>query len=248
MADEFAKQLEAKANSRVSELYRAVHGTEMVQSKTEGTVTTGQGTFYAQDYFDSDDEDEEDEDVATRRLVAKIDQPERRALTNDELFYDPDMDDEDMDWVAAQRSHESDAQTVQDAQALDISTMSAVKAKNLAQGVKPALHSDAILNCPACLAMLCLDCQRHDIYPTQFRAMFVENCAVTDRVVHQPDATVRKQGRKDKRKEEAGEVESDVPLSEDVFRIVECATCGTEVAAMGLDEVVHFYNVVESRS
>ncbi|KAJ0970043.1 hypothetical protein J5N97_022920 [Dioscorea zingiberensis] len=39
-------------------------------------------------------------------------------------------------------------------------------------------HSDAVLSCPACFTTLCLDCQRHAEYATQFRAMFVTNCEI----------------------------------------------------------------------
>lgn len=38
--------------------------------------------------------------------------------------------------------------------------------------------SDAILACPSCFTTLCFDCQRHEQYSTQFRAMFVQNCMV----------------------------------------------------------------------
>lgn len=38
--------------------------------------------------------------------------------------------------------------------------------------------SDAVLSCPGCFTMLCLDCQKHDKYHNQYRAMFVVNCQV----------------------------------------------------------------------
>ena len=37
-------------------------------------------------------------------------------------------------------------------------------------------HSDAILSCPGCLTTVCIDCQRHEFYTTQYRAMFTMNC------------------------------------------------------------------------
>ena len=46
------------------------------------------------------------------------------------------------------------------------------------QKEKPLPNSDAVLNCPACFIVLCLDCQRHETYDTQYRAMFVTNCTV----------------------------------------------------------------------
>ena len=39
-----------------------------------------------------------------------------------------------------------------------------------------AHRSDAILSCPLCFTTLCIDCQQHDKYDNQFRAMFVMNC------------------------------------------------------------------------
>ena len=38
--------------------------------------------------------------------------------------------------------------------------------------------SDAILSCPCCLEIVTIDCQRHDRYADQFRAMFVQNIRV----------------------------------------------------------------------
>uniref|UniRef100_A0A2K6ABF3 E2F associated phosphoprotein n=1 Tax=Mandrillus leucophaeus TaxID=9568 RepID=A0A2K6ABF3_MANLE len=43
---------------------------------------------------------------------------------------------------------------------------------------QPVPNSDAVLNCPACMTTLCLDCQRHESYKTQYRAMFVMNCSI----------------------------------------------------------------------
>lgn len=36
--------------------------------------------------------------------------------------------------------------------------------------------SDAILSCPGCFTTLCIECQQHDRYDDQFRAMLVMNC------------------------------------------------------------------------
>lgn len=38
--------------------------------------------------------------------------------------------------------------------------------------------SDAILSCPRCFTTVCMDCQQHDRYANQFRAMFVMNIGV----------------------------------------------------------------------
>jgi hypothetical protein len=53
--------------------------------------------------------------------------------------------------------------------------------------------SDASLSCPCCFALLCLDCQQHDRYTNQFRAMFVLDDHLTildnERWVHAPAGT-----------------------------------------------------------
>ena len=54
--------------------------------------------LYAEEYFSSGSDDE--------HLVggqASKSKERRKVLTNDELFYDPDMDDEDEQWVIKQR-------------------------------------------------------------------------------------------------------------------------------------------------
>jgi len=39
--------------------------------------------------------------------------------------------------------------------------------------------SDAVLSCPCCFQIVCMDCQRHEQYSNQFRAMFVMNIGVS---------------------------------------------------------------------
>jgi len=66
------------------------------------------------------------------------------APSNDDLLYDPEMDDDDERWVNRQRMSYQPA-----------------LARQTASGARRRLpHSDAVLNCPACMSLLCLDCQR----------------------------------------------------------------------------------------
>ena len=51
-------------------------------------------------------------------------------------------------------------------------------------------HSDAILSCPGCLTTVCIDCQRHEYYTTQYRAMFVRNCRSVSGVHHSDNKLV----------------------------------------------------------
>lgn len=57
--------------------------------------------------------------------------------SNDELLYDPNLDEVDQTWVDNLRGQYQPV--------ADIRTLPA---------------SDAILNCPCCMVSLCLDCQR----------------------------------------------------------------------------------------
>lgn len=47
--------------------------------------------------------------------------------------------------------------------------------------------SDAILSCPRCFTTVCMDCQQHERYANQFRAMFVMNIGVdwTKRITYE---------------------------------------------------------------
>ncbi|KAL4443467.1 hypothetical protein ABPG75_011204 [Micractinium tetrahymenae] len=66
-------------------------------------------------------------------------------------------------------------------------------------------HSDAILSCPLCFTTLCIDCQQHDKFENQFRAMFVMNCRVKPSEVvaaPQPPRRGRQQRRQQRRQEQ----------------------------------------------
>ena len=63
-------------------------------------------------------------------------------VSNDDLLYDPDMDREDELWVEGQRNYQHSGKSK----------------KN--EKKKGGMKTDAVLNCPACMSLLCLDCQR----------------------------------------------------------------------------------------
>jgi hypothetical protein len=106
--------------------------------------------------------------------------PESEAADGANEFYDPHGDEYDEAFVykhmrcglpetvqvrngqntAAQRNNNTSTEETQRLQAL-----------------KPR-HSDAVLSCPCCFEIVCMDCQQHDRYANQFRAMFVMNVAV----------------------------------------------------------------------
>jgi hypothetical protein len=133
----------------------------------------------------------------------------------------------------------------------------------------PLPHTDAVLNCPACFTVLCLDCQRHEFYAGQYRAMFVMNC----RIDRNETLTVPlKQGKgrrrrgggdaagsgnnkdKDKNETSAGagqqqtcSVMPNVSSSPgDIFYPVRCKICTSQVAVYDRDEIYHFFNCLSS--
>ncbi|GJP85323.1 hypothetical protein CLOP_g15430 [Closterium sp. NIES-67] len=63
-------------------------------------------------------------------------------------WYDAEVDDRDERWMARERRK------------------------------RGGRSSDAILSCPGCLSSVCFDCQRHERFITQYRAVFAVNCQV----------------------------------------------------------------------
>ncbi|RKP39706.1 E2F-associated phospho protein-domain-containing protein, partial [Dimargaris cristalligena] len=79
-------------------------------------------------------------------------------------------------------------------------------------------------NCPMCLMPVCYDCQRHERFGNQYRAMFVENCKVVKTCLLR-----YANGQLD---------------SPDTYYPVECLECGTRIAVLDHDDVYHFFNVI----
>ncbi|KAI8642576.1 E2F-associated phosphoprotein-domain-containing protein [Parasitella parasitica] len=118
-----------------------------------------QDELYDKVYFDSDNDSEHEESVGLglpgKSKNKKESNTQHKVISNDELLYDPDMDDRDEEWVAKQ-IHEDSMRLNEDGPLDD--------------------KTDAILSCPMCFTTLCYSCQRHEKYADQFRAMFVRNC------------------------------------------------------------------------
>ncbi|KAI3889716.1 hypothetical protein MKX03_007738 [Papaver bracteatum] len=106
--------------------------------------------------------------------------------------------------------------------------------------------SDAVLTCPACFTTLCLECQRHEKYLTQYRAIFVVNCKIKINQVLRPSnqkpKTSNKRGRDRDGVDEVG------VSTKETFKPVCCVVCSTEVGVIDDDEVYHFFNVLPSES
>ncbi|KAF7704464.1 hypothetical protein HF521_021536 [Silurus meridionalis] len=193
-----------------------------------------------EEYDSYEIEEPSDEERASSRDLPGPAKKQRNMLTNDELLYDPEEDDRDQAWVDAKRKEYRSRRR----------PISSAQRRNQSQ---PLPSSDAILNCPACMTTLCLDCQRHEKYRTQYRAMFVMNCMVDkDEVLRYKAAKQKKQRRKKIRPdhvatstEEKSETEAKAGLTdsrlsgmdeEEIYHPVKCTECSTEVAVYDKDE------------
>ncbi|KAF9286219.1 hypothetical protein BGZ68_003111 [Mortierella alpina] len=148
------------------------------------------------------------------------------ALSNAELLYDPDEDDRDENWLLKKI------------------------AANRPPGCKPEdIWTDAVLSCPMCLTQLCFDCQQHEIYPHQFRAMFVEHCrTIENERLRFPKETKKPSQSKSTASKVAASNQEFKPSEDDdadaVYHPVVCEICNTKVALIDQDEVYHFFNVI----
>ena len=120
--------------------------------------------------------------------------------------------------------------------------------------------TDAILSCPYCFTILSNDCQRHEVYSNQYRAMFVFNCKVTSDIQQYK----RKRQWQHRRKNHNNRNHNnnynnmaDINLTEEmmqnlrlkdeeyeIFYPVKCAVCTTEVGVFDENEIYHFYNIL----
>eukprot|EP00033_Pygsuia_biforma_P002548 GCRY01002819.1.p1 GENE.GCRY01002819.1~~GCRY01002819.1.p1 ORF type:complete len:200 (+),score=42.17 GCRY01002819.1:245-844(+) len=153
----------------------------------------------------------------------------QKQLSNDDLLYDPKMDAEDEKWVRDQQR------------------------LGLVEG--EAQHqTDAILSCPMCMGTICVDCQRHQHYPNQYRAMFVINLHVPPNQILkyykgkqidgnslQLPETSPSADQSKKEKDTEDEVSEE---KIEYFYPVCCNACQTEVGVYDKDEVYHLYNVI----
>ncbi|KAM6969611.1 E2F-associated phosphoprotein [Tautogolabrus adspersus] len=237
--DEFEKEMEAELSSTI----KTIEGTWGPTTAAENSGGQGGGgggpgvsnpQMYDEVYFDSDSEEEDTASSSTGRR-----RRQRTIQTNDELLYDPDEDDRDQAWVDARRRRYNRKRPASGSQ----------------QRAQSLPSSDAILNCPACMTTLCLDCQRHDKYRTQYRAMFVMNCKVKrDEALRFKTQPERKQRNRKRRRGQQTETPLDgrpEPTPEgmdadEVYNPVQCSECSTEVAVFDKDEVYHFFNILAS--
>ncbi|XP_051887246.1 E2F-associated phosphoprotein [Pristis pectinata] len=227
--DEFEKEMAAELDSTM----KVIEGSwSLTAEGASSSVVSSQSRaapqhqYYNEVYFDSDSEGEDEQEGNGSQRKRK---KRQKVLTNDELLYDPDQDDRDQAWVDMQRRGYRGFN----------------KQPNMPESL-PVPTSDAVLNCPACMTTLCLDCQRHDLYKEQYRAMFVMNCIINRGEVlrYKNPANKKRRNRSKKVKYPSGETsEQD---EEEIYHPVRCAECSVEVAVFDKDEVYHFFNVLAS--
>ncbi|XP_062598998.1 E2F-associated phosphoprotein-like [Saccostrea cucullata] len=223
---DFEKEMNEELDRRVTALEEArksgqtISGSKNGETSKPGTSSerSKQDNGFNDDiYFDSDEED----------MIKGGDKKKREKLekmTNDDLLYDPDQDDDDQRWVDNHRR-------------------SLMARDRKAPRKLPT--SDAVLDCPACMTTLCLDCQKHEKYHNQYRAMFVMNCHVDfSELLKQPPQKSKKRKRQQgSQGSQQQEVESSTE-EEEKLHPVRCTECNTVVGVFDTDEVYHFFNVL----
>lgn len=137
-------------------------------------------------------------------------------------------------------------------------------------------NSDGILSCPCCFQIVCMDCQKHETYSNQFRAMFVMNIGVDwDVTVSTTTGTNhnhRSRSQHQHQQQQQGNPSNGnndnisgtnntslnnkpiIPTDEeckkaddDIYYSVYCNNCRTQVAALDMrDEVYHFFGCIVS--
>jgi len=201
---------------------------------------------------------------ATTTAEAENESEENQSDDVSDPFYDPEADEEDERWVQNERLKH-----------LKNSSQSSSSNNNKQTGNQQkrsakSTFSDAILSCPACMTIVCIDCQRHQIYPNQYRAMFTMNCSVSyGELLHLTEKSKKRSKRRgakqSKGEEDSGnnsnilaegmqcvkkelDCSNGVKLKDDQFHPVKCDVCTTEVAVYDKDEIYHFFNTIASLS
>ncbi|KAL3945507.1 MAG: hypothetical protein SGBAC_000406 [Bacillariaceae sp.] len=157
-------------------------------------------------------------------------------------LYDSNLDEEDESYVYRHlRSGVEEKATL-------VHSDKGVKKTKTISVLKPR-HSDAQLQCPCCFQIVCMDCQRHERYFNQFRAMFVMGIAVDwhSKLVYDElqEALVTKPHDVETETETSDDIAKNVAEG-DYFAVL-CGNCSTQVAVLDMkDEVYHFHGCLES--
>lgn len=159
----------------------------------------------SEDIFSTDDDDEEDEEGQAYLNSTRSKRNDKDNNNNDhdpaDLLYDENLDDLDEAYVYKNmRGGIRESVTVLTGQPTTTksgSSSNTATATTAATEDNPAADgengqgrrrqsvqvykprsSDAVLSCPCCFNIVCMDCQKHKRYPNQYRAMFVMGVVV----------------------------------------------------------------------
>mmetsp|Transcript_7187 Transcript_7187/g.10532 ORF Transcript_7187/g.10532 Transcript_7187/m.10532 type:complete len:195 (-) Transcript_7187:77-661(-) len=190
----------------------AQQGSTVVSASSEASVGS-----------DGDDEPHHERDRPSRTPEAAND------------FYGSEMDDEDEAWV-----YRNLRGGVEESVTIISQDDNGQPVRKTIKALKPRT-SDAVLSCPCCLQTVCMDCQKHERYDNQFRAMFVMNIGVDWEKI-----LMYSEGEKSL-VERTDETTNGADASDEIYYSVHCGNCKTSVAALDMrDEVYHFFGCVAS--
>jgi hypothetical protein len=224
----------------------------------------------SEDIFEETDDDylDPDPDPNTSNTTTTGTNPEAptnaaaaAAAAADDQLYDRNLDEEDEAYVYKHlRGGVEETVTVKN-QTTDTNTSaSTTTAKKQVKIYKPRT-SDAVLSCPCCFNIVCMDCQRHTRYTNQFRAMFVMGITVDwhrrlryeeaqQALVVITDPQQEQQQQQDRPNQVVPpEAEFIPPFHQEdgEYFAVLCETCKTQVAALDMkEELYHFHGCLES--
>lgn len=210
--------------------------------------------YYEEAYFDSDLDNETGEIDNIQSKPTDLIKKSRKKLTKEELFYDPEMDDDDEIWMKNKMAQ------------YDTETINQTTKETTDQTTNQTSQTDAILSCPMCFTVLSYHTQRHELYSSQYRAIFVENCKInrSERLIYTDKENSKSHSKsknkrisdKQKQRSNSTDVELDVKnddmleksttIKEEIYYPVECEICGIKVAVVDEEEVFHFFNVISS--
>lgn len=206
---------------------------------------------------DDDDDDAEWVDPVAREIKAQ--EAALRFKPNNETddLYDKNLDDEDEAYVYKNMRggvQESVEETYSGDREQD-PTAASGSSTHIQKVYKPR-RSDAVLSCPSCFNIVCMDCQRHQRYLNQYRAMFVMGVTVNwhSRLVYDreqqmlvPKPHFPHHVQPDIHSASSESEEFPIQYRQGEYFPVHCASCHTQVAALDMpDEVYHFYGCLES--
>ena len=160
----------------------------------------------------------------------------------EDALYGSEMDDEDEQWIEEHVHHKNHNELVDGKYTLaELKNAKRIRMKvkvasSSASSAPPTIKEievvvpprekeklkSATLQCPLCFTTICMDCQPHEKYQNQFRAMFVMNIVVdwndtVNDLVEGVEGVVTK------------------------YYKTQCCSCGTVVAGLDYDEEIYYF-------